>query len=71
MKESVVLFNAEQAEIVLNRWREAVAELEGRLIVVAIMGNHFHFAGVFPDKIAKAKLLQFFKGRASRILNQK
>ncbi len=71
MNESVVFFNAEQAELILTRWRDTAGELEGRLIAVAIMQNHFHFAGFFPGKISKAKLLQFFKGRASRALNQK
>ena len=71
MKESVVLFDSEQAEIILKRWQESVGELNGRLMVVAIMRNHFHFVGVFSSEISKSKLLQFFKGRASRTLNQK
>ncbi len=71
MKESTVLLNTDQAEIVLQRWRETVDELDGQLVVVAIMGNHFHFVAIFSGKITKAKLLQFFKTRASRALNQK
>ncbi len=71
MKEPIVWLNLEQAETVLRRWQETVGELDGLLVVVAILQNHFHFVGIFPDKITKAKLLQFFKGRASRALNQK
>ncbi|MCL2306431.1 MAG: transposase [Planctomycetaceae bacterium] len=71
MKESTVLFDAAQAETILQRWQETVGELDGVLIVVAVMRNHFHFVAVFPGKVTKAKLLQFFKGRASRALNQK
>ncbi len=70
MKDSPVLFDVEQAKTILERWRETVGELDGRLIVVAIMRNHFHFVAIFPAGITKAKLLQFFKGRASRALNQ-
>ena len=71
MKESTVLFDAEHAETILRRWQETVGDLDGLLVVVAIMRNHFHFVAVFSGKIMKAKLLQFFKGRASRALNQK
>ena len=71
MKESTVLFNTDQAEVILERWQNTVGELDGKLIVVAIMRNHFHFVAVFPGKIAKAKALQFFKGRASWALNQR
>jgi REP element-mobilizing transposase RayT len=71
MKESTVLFNTEQAEIVLERWQNTVDELAGSLIAATIMRNHFHFVGTFTEKITKAKLLQFFKGRASRALNQR
>jgi len=71
MMEDAVLFDAEHAETVLLRWQNAVGELGGQLIVVAIMKNHFHFVGIFIGKVTKAKLLQFFKGRASRVLNQR
>jgi REP element-mobilizing transposase RayT len=71
MKESTVLFDTEHAETVLERWRNVVGELDGQLVVVAIMRNHFHFVALFPAGITKAKVLQFFKGRASRVLNQK
>ena len=71
MKESTVLFDVEQAKTILERWQTTVGELDGQLIVVAIMSNHFHFVAIFPGRITKAKLLQFFKGRASRALNQK
>ncbi|MDR0328446.1 MAG: transposase [Planctomycetaceae bacterium] len=35
------------------------------------MSNHFHFAAVFPVPMSMSKLLQFFKGRASRALNKR
>ena len=71
MKESNVQFSAEQAETVFQRWQGTVGELDGVFAVVAIMRNHFHFVAIFPGKITKAKLLQFFKGRASRALNKR
>jgi len=70
MKEQAVFFNAEQAEIILERWQNTVGDLGGQLVVVAIMRTHFHFVAIFPAGIKKEKLLQFFKGRASRALNQ-
>jgi REP element-mobilizing transposase RayT len=71
MKESTVWLNTDQAEIILERWQNTVGEMQGTLIAVAVMPNHFHFAAVLPGKIVKAKVLQFFKGRASRVLNQR
>jgi len=71
MKGSTVLFDVEQTETVLERWQKTIGELDGFLVVVAIMRNHFHCVAIFPGEITKTKLLQFFKGRASRALNQK
>ena len=71
MRESTVFFDTEQAETVLQRWQNTVGELGGHLVAVAIMRNHFHIVAVFIGKVTKAKLLQFFKGRASRALNQR
>jgi REP element-mobilizing transposase RayT len=71
MKESTVLFDAEHANAILERWQNTVGELDGHLIVVAVMRNHFHLVGIFAGRVTKAKLLQFFKGRASRALNQR
>ena len=54
MKESIVQFNTEQAKTVLQRWQDTIGELDGVLVVVAIMRNHFHFVAVFPGKMTKA-----------------
>ena len=70
MTESTVFFDIEHAKTLIECWQTCAAELAGTLIVAAIMSNHFHFVAVFPGKIEKAKLLQSFKGRASRALNQ-
>jgi len=71
MKETTVLFDTEHAEIILERWLNTAGEVRGTLLATAIMCNHFHIAGIFIGTITKAKLLQFFKGRASRALNQR
>ncbi len=71
LKEPPVFFNAEQANLILVRWRKVVPETGWFLFAAAIMSNHFHVVLASPIGPSKEDYLRTLKARASLPLNKK
>ena len=70
LKEPPVLFNNEQANLILTRWRRAAPEVGWHLFAAAIMSNHFHVVLASPLGQTKEDYLRTLKARASFSLNK-
>ena len=71
LKEPPVLFDSEQAHLILICWQQAVAGVGWHLFAVAVMPNHFHAVLASPVGQRKEDYLRTLKARASFLLNKK
>jgi REP element-mobilizing transposase RayT len=71
MKGDAVLLTVEQAEVVVEQFRQTADFREWQLHTAAVMANHFHLVATSPAEVLSDNLLRDFKSYASRALNQK
>ena len=65
------VLRGEVAERARELLRQICAAREVRIVRGAISPDHIHMLVVVPPHLAPAKLVQFLKGRSSRLLQRK
>lgn len=71
MKGPPVLLSAEQAEIVLQQFRDTCDYRQWELHAAAVMANHFHAVVTAEENVRADAIMRDLKSYASRVLNQK
>jgi putative transposase len=64
------VLRGEIAERARDLLREICAAREVRIVRAAVSPDHIHMLVVVPPQLAPAKLVQFLKGRSSRMLQR-
>ena len=64
------VLRGEVAERVRDLLRQIAAAREVRILRGAVSPDHIHMLVVVPPQVAPAKLVQFLKGRSSRMLQR-
>lgn len=70
LKNPPIYLNAEQATAVLAQFRETCDYRRWKLVVTAVMPDHFHALVTIPEEVDSTKILNDLKSYASRRLNK-